>query len=285
MASKTVWLSDAFIKARAKAVTSSLIQTLDGILSVECDYECEFKNEEIILTLNTFLLHLLLLQTQQKERFNYMENGILILPPEFRFHPTDEELVVHYLKRKVQSIPLPIPIPEADVFMSDPWNLPGDLEQEKYCFSSTDLKYPNGKLKRANRVVASGYWKSSGLDIHIVDSRTGQVIGMKKILVFYKGKSPKGSKTNWIMHEYKLVNHTQGMNKWVLCKTLMKKRARKSDQKDKEMIIDGKTGPVLYEFFCGSRTLDLNLEGCSSSSSCGVTVADEDEDDNAENTR
>ncbi|URD93934.1 ANAC083 transcription factor [Musa troglodytarum] len=29
------------------------------------------------------------------------------LPPGFRFHPTDEELVVQYLKRKVFSCPLP----------------------------------------------------------------------------------------------------------------------------------------------------------------------------------
>ncbi|KAL6541389.1 hypothetical protein OROGR_010875 [Orobanche gracilis] len=34
-------------------------------------------------------------------------NGGVKLPIGFRFHPTDEELLVHYLKRKVFSLPLP----------------------------------------------------------------------------------------------------------------------------------------------------------------------------------
>lgn len=48
------------------------------------------------------------------------------LPPGFRFHPTDEELVVHYLKRKVASAPLPVAIiAEVDLYKFDPWELPG----------------------------------------------------------------------------------------------------------------------------------------------------------------
>jgi No apical meristem (NAM) protein len=48
------------------------------------------------------------------------------LLPGFRFHPTDEELVVHYLKRKVASAPLPVAIiAEIDLYKFDPWELPG----------------------------------------------------------------------------------------------------------------------------------------------------------------
>lgn len=48
------------------------------------------------------------------------------LPPGFRFHPTDEELVVHYLKKKVTSAPLPVSIiAEVDLYKFDPWELPG----------------------------------------------------------------------------------------------------------------------------------------------------------------
>ncbi|XP_071693710.1 NAC domain-containing protein 83-like isoform X2 [Rutidosis leptorrhynchoides] len=136
-----------------------------------------------------------------------MENTILRLPPGFRFHPTDEELIVHYLKRKVQSLPLSVPIPEADVCKFDPWNLPGDIEKERYLFSTIEIKYPNGK--RSNRTTTSGYWKATGLDKQIVMPANKQVLGFKKTLVFYKGKPPKGSKTNWIMHEYKLSKATQ----------------------------------------------------------------------------
>jgi len=47
------------------------------------------------------------------------------LPPGFRFHPTDEELVVHYLKRKASSAPLPVAIiADVDLYKFDPWELP-----------------------------------------------------------------------------------------------------------------------------------------------------------------
>ena len=50
----------------------------------------------------------------------------LNLPPGFRFHPTDEELVVHYLCRKVAKQCLPVPIiAEVDLYKYDPWDLPG----------------------------------------------------------------------------------------------------------------------------------------------------------------
>lgn len=32
------------------------------------------------------------------------------------------------------------------------------------------------------------------------------IVGLKKTLVFYRGKPPHGSKTEWVMHEYSLTN-------------------------------------------------------------------------------
>ena len=48
------------------------------------------------------------------------------LPPGFRFHPTDEELVAYYLHRKINggTIELEI-IPEVDLYKCEPWDLPG----------------------------------------------------------------------------------------------------------------------------------------------------------------
>lgn len=64
---------------------------------------------------------------ERMERMNFVKDGVLRLPPGFRFHPTDEELVVQYLKRKVFACPLPASIiPEVDVCKSDPWDLPGN---------------------------------------------------------------------------------------------------------------------------------------------------------------
>ncbi|XP_057970689.1 NAC domain-containing protein 2-like [Malania oleifera] len=152
------------------------------------------------------------------------------LPPGFRFHPTDEELVVHYLCRKcaAQSVAVPI-IAEIDLYKYDPWQLPGMAlygEKEWYFFSPRDRKYPNGS--RPNRAAGTGYWKATGADKPIGRPKT---LGIKKALVFYSGKAPRGLKTNWIMHEYRLANvdRSAGKNKnlrlddWVLCRIYNKK--------------------------------------------------------------
>lgn len=158
------------------------------------------------------------------------------LPPGFRFHPTDEELVVHYLKKKAASAPLPVTIiPEIDLYKFDPWELPGKAtfgEQEWYFFSPRDRKYPNGA--RPNRAATSGYWKATGTDKPILTSGGTQKVGVKKALVFYGGRPPKGIKTNWIMHEYRLAESgarptilpnkkaSLRLDDWVLCRIYKK---------------------------------------------------------------
>lgn len=53
-------------------------------------------------------------------------NGDIELPIGFRFRPTDEELLLHYLIRKIYSLPLPATvITQLDVFSFNPWDLPG----------------------------------------------------------------------------------------------------------------------------------------------------------------
>lgn len=49
------------------------------------------------------------------------------LPPGFRFHPTDQELIIHYLKKKVSSSQTPIVsiIADIDLYKYNPWELPG----------------------------------------------------------------------------------------------------------------------------------------------------------------
>lgn len=160
------------------------------------------------------------------------------LPPGFRFHPTDEELILHYLSKKVASIPLTVSIiAEVDIYKLDPWDLPAKAtfgEKEWYFFSPRDRKYPNGA--RPNRAAASGYWKATGTDKTIVTSLQGgaqESVGVKKALVFYKGRPPKGVKTNWIMHEYRLVDNNKPiklkdssmrLDDWVLCRIYKKSK-------------------------------------------------------------
>lgn len=54
------------------------------------------------------------------------------LIPGFRFHPTDVELVMYFLKRKVMGRKFPYDvIAELDIYKYAPWDLPGlDLDTE-----------------------------------------------------------------------------------------------------------------------------------------------------------
>lgn len=53
------------------------------------------------------------------------EDDQMDLPPGFRFHPTDEELITHYLTRKVVDRRFCArAIGEVDLNKSEPWELP-----------------------------------------------------------------------------------------------------------------------------------------------------------------
>nr|AKM06049.1 NAC2 [Jatropha curcas] len=154
------------------------------------------------------------------------------LPPGFRFHPTDEELVVHYLKRKASSAPLPVAIiAEVDLYKFDPWELPAKAtfgEQEWYFFSPRDRKYPNGV--RPNRAATSGYWKATGTDKPVLTSG-----GTQKITK-YNNKPPGcdlGNKKNSLR-----------LDDWVLCRIYKKNNTHRPLDHDKDDSVDDMLGLI-----------------------------------------
>ncbi|KAL7118400.1 hypothetical protein ACP275_03G134000 [Erythranthe tilingii] len=136
-------------------------------------------------------------------------------------------------------------IREVDLNKIEPWDLQerckiGSTPQnEWYFFSHKDRKYPTGS--RTNRATSAGFWKATGRDKCIRNSFMNK-IGMRKTLVFYRGRAPHGHKTDWIMHEYRLedniiINHhhpqssssssstttTTDDEGWVVCRVFKKK--------------------------------------------------------------
>nr|CAB3488792.1 unnamed protein product [Digitaria exilis] len=113
------------------------------------------------------------------------------LPPGFRFHPTDVELTIYYLKRKLLGKHLRCnAITEIDLYKFAPWDLP-----------------------------------ATGKDRPVVyNSRT---VGMKRTLVFHLGKPPRGDRTDWVMYEYRLEDEELAasgvkLDACVLCKIFQK---------------------------------------------------------------
>ncbi|CAH8333868.1 unnamed protein product [Eruca vesicaria subsp. sativa] len=91
------------------------------------------------------------------------------VPPGFRFHPTDEELLHYYLKKKISYHKFEMEvIREVDLNKLEPWDLQerckiGSTPQnEWYFFSHKDRKYPTGS--RTNRATHAGFWKATGRD-------------------------------------------------------------------------------------------------------------------------
>ncbi|KAG5548578.1 hypothetical protein RHGRI_014062 [Rhododendron griersonianum] len=152
------------------------------------------------------------------------------LPPGFRFYPTDEELVVHFLHRKATLLPFhPDVIPDLDLYPYDPWELDGKAmaEGNKWYYFSR---------KTQNRISGSGFWKPLGVDEPVFSTSTGsKKVGMKKHYVFYiTTEATAEVKTNWVMQEFGLSdcgststsgrsskrrgNQKVDYSTWVLCR-------------------------------------------------------------------
>ncbi|KAK9985870.1 hypothetical protein SO802_030821 [Lithocarpus litseifolius] len=136
-------------------------------------------------------------------------------PPGFRFYPTEEELVSFYLHNKLEGAREDLNrvmeriIPVVDIYDSKPWELPqfsgdlchGDPEQWFFFIPRQESEARGG---RPRRLTQTGYWKATGSPNYVYSSNN-RIIGLKRTMVFYNGRAPNGTKTEWKMNEYKAI--------------------------------------------------------------------------------
>ncbi|KAF8051506.1 hypothetical protein N665_1714s0001, partial [Sinapis alba] len=164
----------------------------------------------------------------------------------YRFSPTGEEVINHYLKNKILDKPWLVDdaISEINIYAYDPEFLPSLSKLETkdlvwYFFCRREYHASEKKKKGTKRSTPSGFWKATGVDRKVKDKRgNGVVIGIKKTLVYYEGKSNNGVWTPWVMHEYHITSLPPNQRNYVICQVMYK----------------GEDGDILY----GNKSNDLS---------------------------
>ncbi|KAM5555830.1 NAC domain-containing protein 3-like [Rosa sericea] len=180
-----------------------------------------------------------------------MSSGRIRLPKGFRFQPSDEELLSHYLEKKNKDPQSEAIIPDITMCEHEPRDLPAlgftladSPDNEWYFFSPVVFKHSTSKSKskskskgkgkgkgkskstQINRATKEGSWKKQGDDKRITRPYSDKQIGGKRILTFYL---PKKQRTDWVIHEYFLTkaNSDEQIGDFVLCR--LKNKSGKSD--------------------------------------------------------
>ncbi|XP_056859114.1 NAC domain-containing protein 5-like [Raphanus sativus] len=160
----------------------------------------------------------------------------------FRFRPTDEEIVGHYVRPKnLESNTSHVDevMNTVDIYSFDPWELPcksriKSTEEVWYFFGcKKNQRHMHNKQSRRTR---SGFWSKTGVTTEITRKRGGgdrEKIGEKRVFVFRSNSKilggPSKSKSDWVMHEYMATfsspdsppNQTV-MTTYTVCKVMFK---------------------------------------------------------------
>ncbi|KAL6138111.1 hypothetical protein ACLB2K_063397 [Fragaria x ananassa] len=131
------------------------------------------------------------------------------LPPDYRFAPTDADLIIYYLQKKILKQELPLnKIREIDIYLYHPQYLAEtqsnrDGEREWYFFTPRERKYLHGSLPNRTQRSGNGFWKVTGKD-EVITSATGERIRLKNTVDYFEGTHSENQKAKWKMHEYRL---------------------------------------------------------------------------------
>ncbi|KAJ9147541.1 hypothetical protein P3X46_029691 [Hevea brasiliensis] len=158
----------------------------------------------------------------------WVEEEGRVLPCGFRFCPTDTQLLLFYLKKKILGLNDHIDlVPTIDVYASNPYHLP--LSEFKYG-QPNEYWYFYSNRRRGKILTVDGYYYLSSRRT-IFDGK--ELIGFVRTLDFYHGRPPCGTKSRWSIQEYRInpdkikVNeddHTmkEKISKFVVCKIVHK---------------------------------------------------------------
>ncbi|GJM92473.1 hypothetical protein PR202_ga08949 [Eleusine coracana subsp. coracana] len=141
-----------------------------------------------------------------------MTSGGGQLPPGYRFYPTEEELICFYLRNRLDGLRDDIErvIPVVEVYSVDPWQLSeiqsgAGVGEPWFYFCPRQEREARGG--RPSRTTPSGYWKAAGTPGPVYSSADRRAIGIRKTMVFYRGRAPSGTKTQWKMNEYRALQY------------------------------------------------------------------------------
>ncbi|XP_065859984.1 NAC domain-containing protein 2-like [Euphorbia lathyris] len=195
-----------------------------------------------------------------------MQSVLRNLPVGWRFQPTNQELLDHYLKNKRLGLPIHgSDIQEIQICDFDPWDLidKNSSSNERYLFCRREFHLKTGGTQR-KRKAKGGYWKRTGEIQSITGEDSDEVIGTKTIFVYHDPKP-----TEFVKHEFELQSPVQDDYDFVLCKLMInkKKKANKKLKKvgplcDKKGTSDPKTIELDYNKNKPNKKAKTGLSDC-----------------------
>ncbi|XP_057794977.1 putative NAC domain-containing protein 94 [Salvia miltiorrhiza] len=159
--------------------------------------------------------------------------GNSVYAPGFKFRPTDEELIVHYLQLEFikASLPQTRIIKHADIYDYEPHQLSGLVEEDhgdgKMYFYTMIKKIGKSKTDRSIK-SKKGNWKPTQAPKEIKGSISGTIIGYKTSFKYYEDKK----KTQWLMQEYKLNTSHHSSRQLVLAVVYFHPQKKADDSDD-----------------------------------------------------
>ncbi|KAJ4967760.1 hypothetical protein NE237_014461 [Protea cynaroides] len=164
------------------------------------------------------------------------------MPPGYRFVPTEEEIVLCYLNKKVENPDFRVSfIKEVDIYKFHPKQLIkfDGSGRNKYHYFFTQRKRKHQQGSRASRQAEGGsLWKATSGEKPIKNSKSDK-IGFQTILVYHQNNQGKKIKTNWIMYEFRTTNTTT-VNKpyeWVVCRIHEREDKKAAEHQENNQVV------------------------------------------------